>query len=121
TEVNTRLQRVLEELRAQNLQGMSLETQILRVNPLYSNGESREETPKITGYSASNQVAVTLLGAAPAELGDIASTILDSALKGGANVVGGIDFFLKDTSAARGQALAAAVKDATRKARTMAT
>lgn len=118
SEANTRLQRVIQALTALRIPGASLQTQTLQFSPIYS--EERNKPRKLTGYSATHRLSVTVLGATPNDLGDYASRIIDTALKSGANVIDDVDFFLRDTSAAQGRALDAAVQNARQNARSMA-
>jgi len=115
-EVNSKMQEVIQAIKALGLRGVALETQALQFFPIYAKARPR----KIIGYRALNQVTVTLRGAAPAHLGDHASQIIDAALNSGANRAGDVSFYLHDTAAAQAKALKAAVKDATRNAQTMA-
>lgn len=117
-EVNSGMQKIIQALNSLRIPSASLQTQTLQFYPIY--GEERDKPRKITGYNATNRISVTVLGATPTDLSDYASRIIDTALQSGANVVGGIDFFLRDTSAVQGQALAAAVDNAGKNARAMA-
>jgi uncharacterized protein YggE len=117
-EVNTRMQKIIQALNSLRIPSASLQTQTLQFYPIYS--EERDKPRKITGYNATNRISVTVLGATPTDLSEHAARIIDTALSSGANVVGGIDFFLRDTSAVQGQALAAAVDNAGKNARAMA-
>jgi uncharacterized protein len=116
--VNTKMQQLIQALTALRIPSASLQTQTLQFYPIY--GEERDKPRKITGYSATNRVSVTVLGATPTDLGEHASRLIDTALQNGANVVGGVDFFLRDTSAAQGRALATAVENAGQNAQAMA-
>jgi uncharacterized protein YggE len=118
SEVNTRMQQVIKAIGALRIPSASLQTQTLQFYPIYAT--DRNPPPRITGYSASNQITVTVLGESPTALGEQASRIIDAALQNGANTASGIDFFVRDPGPATGQALAAAVRDATRNARAMA-
>jgi uncharacterized protein len=117
-DVNARMQRIIRALTALRIPSASLQTQTLQFYPVY--GEDRDKPRKITGYSATNRISVTVTGATPTDLGEYASRVIDTALQNGANIVGGIDFFLRDTTAVQGRALAAAVENATQNARAMA-
>jgi uncharacterized protein YggE len=118
SEANTRLQRVITALTALRIPNASLQTQTLQFSPIYR--EENNKPRKLTGYSATHRLSVTVLGATPNELGDYASRIIDTALKSGANVVNDVDFFLRDRSEAQGRALEAAVQNAGQNARAMA-
>lgn len=70
--------------------------------------------PKIMGYDARNSIIVTT--------GDLKNVgaVIDAASRAGANSIDGISFVLKQTSPARGQALADATQQAMNKARSIA-
>ncbi|HYW74253.1 MAG TPA: SIMPL domain-containing protein [Pyrinomonadaceae bacterium] len=70
--------------------------------------------PKITGYNARNSVIVAMT-----DLQNVGA-VIDAASKAGANSIDGIAFTLKQTSPARGQALADATQQAMNKANSIA-
>ena len=70
--------------------------------------------PKITGYNARNSVIVTMT-----DLKNVGA-VIDAASRAGANSIDGISFVLRQTSPARGQALADATQQAMNKARSIA-
>jgi uncharacterized protein YggE len=70
--------------------------------------------PKIIGYNARNSVIITL-----SDLKGVGA-VIDAASKAGANSIDGISFVLKQTSPARGQALADATQQAMNKVRSIA-
>ena len=70
--------------------------------------------PKIVGYDARNTVIVTM-----SDLKNVGA-IIDAASRAGANSIDGIAFVLRQTSPARGQALADAIQQAMNKARSIA-
>src|SRR5436190_2952194 len=70
--------------------------------------------PKIIGYNARNSVIVTM-----ADLQGVGA-VIDAASQAGANSIDGISFTLKQTSPARGQALAEATQQAMNKANSIA-
>ena len=114
----SKIARLLKALTALRIPGASLQTQTLQFYPVYS--EERNKPRKITGYSATHRLSVTVLGASPTDLGDHTSRIIDTALQSGANVIDDVEFFLRDTSVAQGRALEAAVLNAGQNARAMA-
>jgi uncharacterized protein len=79
------------------------------IQPVYTPQEARTE-PKLSGYSVSNQVIVTIRQIA--KLGEI----LDRMVTAGVTDVGNIAFLLSDPAKALDQAREAAVSDARRKA-----
>jgi len=70
--------------------------------------------PKIIGYNARNSVIVTMT-----DLEGVGA-VIDAASQAGANSIDGISFTLKQTSPARGQALADATQQAMNKANSIA-
>jgi len=70
--------------------------------------------PKIIGYNARNSVIVTMT-----DLEGVGA-VIDAASQAGANGIGDISFTLKETSPARGQALADATQQAMNKAKSIA-
>ena len=70
--------------------------------------------PKIIGYNARNSVIVTMTDL------QAVGAVIDAATAAGANSIGGISFNLKQTSPARGQALAEATQQAMNKAHSIA-
>jgi uncharacterized protein len=86
-----------------------IQTSQFSIQPVYASPEPRTE-PKLSGYSASNQVTVKVHQIS--KLGEI----LDRLVTAGATDVGNIHFLLTDPSKALDQAREAAVADARRKA-----
>ena len=89
-----------------------IKTSDYMLQPQYDPRDSR--LPKIIGYDARNSVIVTL-----SDLKGVGA-VIDAASKAGANSIDGISFVLKQTSPARGQALADATQQAMNKARSIA-
>ena len=91
----------LSALRAAGLAAEDLSTMGYTVNPEYQYGPNTK--PKITGYTARNTVR--------AEVKKIDQTgkIIDAALAGGANQIGGVQFSASNEDGARHDALAKAV------------
>lgn len=86
-----------------------IQTSQFSIQPVYAPPEPRTE-PKLSGYSASNQVIVKTHQIA--KLGEI----LDRLVTAGATDVGNVQFLLADPSKALDQAREAAVADARHKA-----
>ena len=86
-----------------------IKTTRFSIQPVYVAPEPRTE-PKLTGYSVSNQVNVTIRELP--KIGDI----LDRLVTAGATDVGNIAFSLSDSAAVLDRAREAAVADARRKA-----
>lgn len=120
TEVNTRMQRVTQALNKLRIEGITLQTEMLQIFPVYDQPREGEGLPKIVGYRAQNTLTVMVRGADDQRLGEVAARVVDAAVAAGANNVSGISFFLKDASGARRKALQEAVSDAERNARAIA-
>ncbi|KAA5602250.1 SIMPL domain-containing protein [Blastochloris sulfoviridis] len=108
---------VLRMLRDAGLEDADIRTGNVSVQPVvaYPAPKNSERTPRITGYTVSNQVSVRL--ADPAKLGEM----LDKLVSAGANQVSDIRFGLADEGKLRDSVRADAVKDARRKAELYAT
>jgi uncharacterized protein YggE len=118
-QVSGAVTRVVTALRGLGIADLTLETEDLRFNPVYA-APKEGEAPSIVGYAASNRVLVTTKHAMDADLSTRAARIVDAALAAGANEIGGLDFFLADSTSAENQALTLAVQNAARDADIMA-
>jgi uncharacterized protein len=98
-------------IKAEGVAPADIQTSEMSISPMFSQPAHGQETaPTITGYSVTNNVAVTVreiprLGA-----------LLDKAVTAGANSVYGVGFGHNDTSALLDKARPLAVEDARRKA-----
>jgi uncharacterized protein YggE len=104
-----KLERVIQQLRSQVGQNLEIKTIGYSLNPNYVYPPQGGE-PKITGYTASNVVQVRTDDLSQA------GTIIDTAIKAGANNVQALRFSLRDEAAVQTQAL----KEAAAKARAKA-
>src|SRR6266446_7010104 len=97
-----------------NIAGSSAEikTSDYTLQPRYDYREN--QLPKIIGYDARNTLIVTM-----SDLKNVGAAI-DAASRAGANSIDSIAFVLRQTSPARGQALADATQQAMNKARSIA-
>jgi uncharacterized protein YggE len=118
-QVSGSVSRIVRALRAMDIPNLTVETADLRFNPVYA-ASKEGEVPSIVGYAASNRVLVTTKQAPDTELSNRAARIVDAALQAGANQIGGLDFFLADSTSAESQALTLAVENAARDADIMA-
>lgn len=91
---------------------VEIKTSDYTLQPQYDPRDNR--LPKIVGYDARNTVIVTM-----SDLKNVGA-IIDAASRAGANSIDGISFVLRQTSPARGQALADATQQAMNKARSIA-
>src|SRR5213080_652673 len=97
-----------------NLAGSNAEikTSDYPLQPQYNYREN--QLPKIIGYDARNSVIVTT-----SDLKNVGA-LIDAASRAGANSIDSVSFTLRQTSPARGQALADATQQAMNKARSIA-
>src|SRR5438552_10973146 len=97
-----------------NIAGANAEikTSDYMLQPHYDYRENR--LPKIVGYDARNSVIVTT-----SDLKNVGA-VIDAASRAGANSIDSVSFTLRQTSPARGQALADATQQAMNKARSIA-
>lgn len=115
TQTNSIANEILAAMEELGISPEDIQTSRLSLYPVYDNRPDRPRgEPEVTGYRAANTVTVTL-----DDLGRIGS-VVDAAIAAGANRVEGVQFELRDHTAARGRALAAAVEDARAKARAIA-
>jgi len=94
----------------------NIQTARLSLYPVYDDRppDGPRGEPTVTGYRATNTVTIDL-----DDLSRIGS-VVDAAIAAGANRVEGLEFDLRDATAARSRALAAAVEDARSKAEAIA-
>ena len=105
---NQQMQSVIDAVKALGIPAKDIQTGGVSLSPVYSNNQT------IQAYEARNTVNVTV------EQVSQAGQVLDAAVRAGANQTGGISFGLKDDTALRNKALAAAVADARSKADALA-
>ncbi len=114
-----RAERVIAAAKTQTGKGGRVFTTGYQLIPMYQDSEEPTHhgaaKPVLVGYRAQNEVVV--------EIGDPGRTgaLIDATVKAGANRVVGMQFDLRDSSAATVEALAAAGRDARRQAEAVAT
>jgi len=115
-EQNSRtVNQVVTSLLKQGLQRSQIETSSFSVWPQYSYGRSSEgQPPQIIGYQVRNQITVTLHD--PQTTG----SIIDTALKAGANEVQNLSYYLSDSSSVQAMELSQACINANKKANAIA-
>lgn len=111
-DVNRAATQVLSRWQQLGVRREDIKTASVQVFPVYST--PREGAQQITGYRAIYGLVATVR-----EL-NLVGRAVDAAVDGGANIVQGITFGLRDTSKARQDALAMAVRDAREKADALA-
>jgi uncharacterized protein len=98
-------------LRGAGISDNDVQTANFSVQPIYANaGVSSNSPPRVTGFTVTNQVALTIRHMA--SIGDV----LDRAIAAGANDVGSVQFLHNDLSKALDPARTEALADARRKA-----
>ena len=107
---NSRMQAVIAAIKNLGVPDRDIRTSNFSVSPQYANANN--ESPRITGYQASNQVEVRL------EDVNKLGTTLDALVAAGANQIHGVNFLIRDDAALLSQARTAAVADARAKAET---
>ncbi len=107
------MRRVLEALDARGVARADVQTRNLQLRPVYEQGASRQRGA-LTGYRASSHIRVRVR-----EL-DQAGPVLDTLVAAGANEIGNIAFDVQDRAPLLDRARVAAVADAKRKARLLA-
>jgi uncharacterized protein YggE len=112
-QVNAVAQKILDALVRLGIARENVQTQQLQLSPVYANQPS-EGRPRITGYQASNTVAVRV-----SKL-DQTGAVIDAGLGAGANLVHGVQFQLRNDLPARERALREAAHEARRKATVLA-
>jgi len=107
-----RSEAMVRALKAAAGAGAEVETSGYTLQPQYTYRENQQ--PLIKGYEARNTVSVTL--------GDLAKVgpVIDAATAAGANTIDSLVFTLRRDEPARDEALAAATREALRKAQVMA-
>ena len=103
---------VASAVRAKGGSGIEIKTSDYTLLPQYDYRDNH--LPKIVGYNARNSVIVTM-----SDLKNVGA-VIDAASNSGANSIDGISFTLRQTSPARGQALADATQQAMNKAKSIA-
>lgn len=99
------VQAVMDRLAAAGIEPRDIQTSNLSLNPNYSSYDSNQ-VPQIQNYTASNQVTVTIRKL------DQTGTVLDAAVRDGANTLNGLSFGLADPRPSEDAARKAAVADA---------
>jgi uncharacterized protein YggE len=117
--LNDVMQNVLKAIQDLKVTASSIRTEALSLSPVYASpvpvpNRRGPEAPQITGYRAANVVSV--------QLDDLSriGPVVDAGIAAGANELQGVSFELRDSAAARNEALSAAAKDARAQAESIA-
>ena len=100
---------IIAALKDAGIAEKDIQTVSFSIQPVYA-PEDPHTGPKLSGYSISNQVNVTIR-----EIGKVGD-VLDRVVAAGATEVGNVSFLVSDASKALDQAREAAIADARRKA-----
>jgi uncharacterized protein YggE len=116
-QVNQQMQKVIDAIKATGVPEEKIKTTGLSLSPVYTGEGMRVERgePRISGYRATNAVEIRL------DDPKSAGNVIDAGMKAGANQLQGLWFSLKDDAKQRQQALEQAVKEASNKAKALAT
>ena len=101
---------VIAALKAAGIAEKDIQTARFSIQPVYAPQGVSGAEPKLSGYSVSNQVNVTIR-----EIGQVGD-VLDRVVAAGATDAGNVSFLVSDASKALDQAREAAIADARRKA-----
>jgi uncharacterized protein YggE len=104
--LNKAMEKVIRAVKDTQLAQLVVQTQGLSLQPEYEDNGSRSRPPRISGYRASNTI-----NARTADVDKIGK-LVDAGVAAGANQVWGISFSLKDSAAARHDAMVKATADA---------
>jgi uncharacterized protein YggE len=104
---------VIASLKKLGIADADIQTSTLSLQPTYDY-QSNQNPPRITGYSMSNAVSVTIRDL------DKVGDAIDDALAAGATSLDGVSFRVNDQTAAEKQAREAAMADATAKSKALA-
>jgi uncharacterized protein YggE len=100
---------IIAALKNAGIEEKDIQTARFSIQPVYASQVSGAE-PKLSGYSVSNQVNVTIR-----EIGKVGD-VIDRVVAAGATDAGNVSFLVSDASKALDQAREAAIADARRKA-----
>jgi len=108
-------QAILKAIGALGVPAARIQTSRLTITPQYTQQRpGSNDAPHITGYTATNSIAVTLDDLA------LIGQVVDAGLDNGANQLNSVQFRLKDDATVREKALKLAVAEASGKAKAMA-
>ncbi len=114
-QANTVANEILAAVTKLGIAAADIQTSRLTLSPVYApRSPEASQAPRIVAYQASNIVSVRVTDLAKV------GPVIDTGLKSGANEVQGVQFGLRDDTAARQQALKQAVSEARKKAETIA-
>lgn len=110
-----KVEALLAVLAANGIEDRDIQTNNLSLHPQYDHRSNSSQGPQLTGYMATNTVAVRARDL------DVLGTLLDQVLESGANQFHGLSFGLSEPQPYQDEARIEAVEDARRKAELYAT
>jgi uncharacterized protein YggE len=113
-------QRVIEAVRKLQIPKLKMKSSDVQVSIRYADTARAERLPTVLGYHVTNSFTVLVENNDPTKLSEAATRIFDTALENGVNQVPQLTFFRKELKEIQRQAMAEAVQDALRNARTLA-
>lgn len=111
TDNSAAMKKVIAAVKKNNIADKDIETSNMNMYPTYDYSTNE---PKITGYSVSNNITVTVM-----DLSKI-SAVVNSAMDAGANSLNGVNFMIKDDESAYQQALKLATQKGMKRAKVLA-
>ncbi len=111
---NASMQAVMDRLAAAGIEPRDLQTSNLQLQPNWVQDDTMQ-TPEIRGYTASNMLTARVRDLA------ILGSVVDAAVKDGANTLNGLSFEQSNPKPAQSQARQSAIKDAAGKATELVT
>jgi uncharacterized protein YggE len=112
---NAAMEQVVQTLRDRGIGPKDIQTSQFNVSPVYEQQDrNRQEAPKLVAYRVTNQVTVKVR-----KIAEVGGT-LDALVQAGGNQISGIDFQVDDPAKLLEEARANAVRDARRRAETLA-
>lgn len=114
--LNTNINKVISSIKALGVAEDKIKTENFNIYPEYNTvrpvpaGAEPVDQNTISGYTANTNISVTV------DTAELANQIVDAGVSNGANQVGGVDFQVKDKTAALNEARQKAVEDAKKKA-----
>jgi len=108
------MQQVMAAIKTLGIRESDMKTAGFNLFPVWDYRVEKEGAPRVVGFRVHNTLSITV------DKIDIVGKILDTAVSAGANSVEGVQFTVKDPSAARLEALKLAMADARKKAETVA-
>lgn len=115
----SKVQKVIEALRALKIPDLKMKTSDVNVELLHSR-HNEDRLPQIIGFRITTSFTVLVSADDPDKLSAAAGRVLDTGLENGVNIMQQIVFLKQDTTAVQQQALSKAVENALANARALA-